>query len=145
MTQGTPWRLILSFSLPIMAGNLLQQLYNTADSIIVGQFVSQEALGAVGTCSPLAFLFIALAIGLSTGASILVAQLYGAGQLEDMRKSVSTALILLTGIGVVMTVAGVLAARPLLPLEFRQRCWTWLQAISPSTPWASFSSLSTTS
>lgn len=114
MTQGTPWKLILSFSLPIMAGNLLQQLYNTADSIIVGQFVSQEALGAVGTCSPLAFLFIALAIGLSTGASILVAQLYGAEQLEEMRKSVSTALILLTGIGVVMTVVGVAAARPLL-------------------------------
>lgn len=114
MTQGTPWKLILSFSLPIMAGNLLQQFYNTADSIIVGQFVSQEALGAVGTCSPLAFLFIALALGLSTGASILVAQLYGAGQLEEMRKSVSTALILLTGIGVVMTVVGVLAARPLL-------------------------------
>ena len=114
MTQGTPWKLILMFSLPIMAGNLLQQLYNTADSIIVGQFVSQEALGAVGTCSPLAFLFIALAIGLSTGASILVAQLYGAGQMEEMRKSVSTAMILLLGIGIVMTVVGTVAARPLL-------------------------------
>ena len=106
--------MILLFSLPIMAGNLLQQLYNTADSVIVGQFVSQEALGAVGTCAPLTILFIALALGLSTGASILVSQLYGARQLEEMRKSVSTALILLTILGVIMTVLGVLVARPLL-------------------------------
>lgn len=106
--------MILLFSLPIMAGNLLQQLYNTADSVIVGQFVSQEALGAVGTCAPLTILFIALALGLSTGASILVSQLYGARQLEEMRKSVSTALILLTILGVIMTVLGVLVAKPLL-------------------------------
>ncbi len=114
MTQGTPWRLILAFSLPIMAGNLLQQLYNTADSIIVGQFISQEALAAVGTCSPLAFFFLALGMGLSTGASILVSQLYGAGQREEMRKSISTAMLLLTAIGILITIVGFFAARPLL-------------------------------
>ncbi len=114
MTKGSPWRTILLFSLPIMAGNLLQQLYNTADSVIVGQFVSQEALGAVGTCTPLTILFIALAVGLSTGASILVSQLFGAGRQEELRRSVSTALILLTGLGLLMMGIGVLTARPLL-------------------------------
>ena len=106
--------MVLGFSLPIMAGNLLQQLYNTADSVIVGQFVSQDALGAVGTCSPLTFLLISLAMGLSVGASILVSQLYGAGRMEELRKSVSTGLILLTAIGLVMTVVGVVFARFLL-------------------------------
>jgi Na+-driven multidrug efflux pump len=114
MTKGSPWRGILLFSLPIMAGNLLQQLYSTADSVIVGQFVSQEALGAVGTCIPLTMLFIAMAVGLSTGASILISQLFGAGQLAEMRKSVTTSLLLLSGLGVVMLVVGVLTARPLL-------------------------------
>jgi putative MATE family efflux protein len=114
MTKGSPWKLILLFSLPIMAGNLLQQLYNTADSVIVGQFVSQEALGAVGTCSPLTMLLIAVAVGLSTGASILISQLFGAGQMDEMRKSVSTALALLTGLGVFMLLLGVVSARWLL-------------------------------
>ncbi len=114
MTKGSPWRLILLFSLPIMAGNLLQQLYNTADSVVVGQFISQEALGAVGTCGPLTVLFLCLALGLSTGASILVSQLYGAGRMEEMKKCVSTAMGLLTLLGVVMTVVGAISARFLL-------------------------------
>ena len=114
MTQGTPWKLILLFSLPIMLGNLLQQLYNTVDSVIVGQFISTEALGAVGTCGPLTVLLLAFAIGLSTGASILIAQLFGAGRLEEMRKSVSTALILLAAVGVGISVLGFFTAKPLL-------------------------------
>lgn len=114
MTSGCPWRQILIFSLPIMAGNLLQQLYNTADSVVVGQFVSQEALGAVGTCSPLTFLLLSIAMGLSTGAGILVSQLYGAGMKKEMKISISTAMILLTGLGFVVMVAGLLAARVLL-------------------------------
>ena len=109
MTAGSPWKLILLFSLPIMLGNLLQQLYNTVDSVIVGQFISSEALGAVGTCAPLTVLFLAFAIGLSTGASILIAQLFGAGKIEEMRKSVSTALILLAGFGLGISVLGYFA------------------------------------
>ena len=114
MTEGSPWKLIVQFSLPIMLGNLLQQLYNTVDSVIVGQFVSSEALGAVGTCAPLTVLFLAFAIGLSTGASILIAQLFGAGRIEEMRKSVSTALILLAGFGLGISVLGYFASKPLL-------------------------------
>ena len=61
MTRGTPWKLIVQFALPIMAGNLLQQLYNTADTIIVGNFNGQQALSAVGSCASLTALFTALA------------------------------------------------------------------------------------
>ena len=66
MTRGTPWKLIVQFALPIMAGNLLQQLYNTADTIIVGNFNGQQALSAVGSCASLTALFTALAIGFSS-------------------------------------------------------------------------------
>ena len=65
LTRGTPWKLIVQFALPIMAGNLLQQLYNTADTIIVGNFNGQQALSAVGACASLTVLFTALAIGFS--------------------------------------------------------------------------------
>ena len=71
LTRGTPWKLIVQFALPIMAGNLLQQLYNTADTIIVGNFNGQQALSAVGACASLTVLFTALAIGFSIGAGVL--------------------------------------------------------------------------
>lgn len=114
MTEGKEWKLILMFTLPIMAGNLLQQLYNTVDGIVVGNIVGENALASVGTCNPLTMLFIAIAMGLSTGASILVSQLFGARRMEEMRKSVSTSLILLTALGVVFAIFGILAAELLL-------------------------------
>lgn len=114
MTEGKEWKLILLFTLPIMAGNLLQQLYNTVDGIIVGNFVGEAALSAVGTCSPLTMLFIAIATGLSTGASIAISQFFGAGLHDQMRKCVSTALIMLTGLGVVFAVLGIAGARFML-------------------------------
>ncbi len=114
MTQGREWKLILLFTLPLMAGSLLQQLYNTVDGIIVGNFVSEAALSAVGTCSPLTMLMLAVALGMSTGASIVISQLFGAGRLEEMRQSVATALLLLTGIGVVCMLLGLIGAHWLL-------------------------------
>lgn len=116
MTQGKEWKLILLFTLPIVAGNLLQQLYNTVDGIIVGNIVGEDALAAVGTCAPLTMLFIAIAMGLSTGASIAVSQYFGAKRLEEMRKCVSTALITLTAISLVFVVVGVVGARWLLDM-----------------------------
>ena len=74
LTTGTPWKIVLLFALPIMAGNLLQQLYNTADTIIVGNFQGEAALSAVGTCASLTMLFTALAIGFSAGAGVYLAQ-----------------------------------------------------------------------
>lgn len=114
MTEGTEWKLILLFTLPLMAGNLLQQLYNTVDGIIVGNFVSENALASVGTCSSLTMLFIAIALGMANGASVVVAQYFGAKRMEELRKSVSTALILFFVMGIVFSLLGVVLAKFLL-------------------------------
>jgi putative MATE family efflux protein len=114
LTQGAPWKRILLFALPIMAGNLLQQLYNTADTIIVGNFESEQALSSVGACLSLTLLFVALAIGFSIGAGVLVAQYYGAGRLDELRVYVSTALILMVSMGLAVSVVAIFTARPLL-------------------------------
>lgn len=106
MTEGKEWKLILLFTLPLMAGNLLQQLYNTVDGIIVGNFVSEDALAAVGTCSPLTMLFIAIAVGMSNGAAVVISQLYGARRMEEMKRSIATSLILLFWMGVAFSVLG---------------------------------------
>lgn len=111
MTKGKEWKQILLFTLPIMAGNLLQQLYNTADGIVVGNFVGEDAFSAVGTCAVLTFLFLALAMGLSNGAGILVSQYFGAKMEKDLRTSINTSMILMGILGVIMSVIGVLTAR----------------------------------
>jgi len=114
MTTGTEWKHILLFSLPIMAGNLLQQLYNTVDGIVVGNFVSQDALAATGTAGILALIFLAFAIGLGNGSGIMIAQLFGAKRNDELREAVSTALLLLVGIGAVFSVLGCCFSRFLL-------------------------------
>ncbi|MBO4835960.1 MAG: MATE family efflux transporter [Lachnospiraceae bacterium] len=114
MTEGAPWKLILMFALPLMAGHALQQLYNTVDSIVVGNFVSPEALGAVGTCASLVMLFLCFAVGMSTGSAIVISQFYGASRYEDMRRAVSTCMIMMVGLGLVLTVIGEFTADLLL-------------------------------
>ncbi len=114
MTSGAEWKHILLFSLPIMAGNLLQQLYNTVDGIVVGNFVSQGALAATGTAGSLALIFLAFAIGFGNGSGIMIGQFFGAKRYDDLRAAVSTALLLLVGMGLVFSVFGCLCARFLL-------------------------------
>ena len=114
MTRGPEWRHILLFSLPIMAGNLLQQLYNTVDGIVVGNFVSQNALAATGTAGTMTFIFLAFAIGFGNGSGVMVAQLFGAKRYEELRQAVSTALLLLLGMGAAFSVLGSALARFLL-------------------------------
>ncbi len=106
MTQGTPWKAILAFSLPLLAGNLLQQLYNTVDSIVVGRYVGREALAAVGTSFPAMMLMFALFMGIATGTNIMVAQYFGAKDKESLSKTVHTALSLTAIVGVFISVAG---------------------------------------
>ncbi|MDR0838827.1 MAG: polysaccharide biosynthesis C-terminal domain-containing protein, partial [Oscillospiraceae bacterium] len=115
MTQGSEWKLILSFTLPIMATNLLQQFYNTVDGVIVGNFSanSELALAAVGTCSGMVMLFLAFAMGLSVGTGVVVAQYYGAKRFDDLAVAVDTSLLLLTAFGVIISVLGA-ALTPLL-------------------------------
>ena len=103
MTTGKEWKLILLFTLPIMAGNLLQQLYNTVDGIVVGNFVGETAFAGVGTCQPLTMLFLALAMGLSVGVGIVISQYFGAGRNESLPVAIDTALLLLGACGLILT------------------------------------------
>ena len=114
LTRGTPWRLIVQFALPIMAGNLLQQLYNTADTIIVGNFNGQQALSAVGACASLTALFTALAIGFSIGAGVLISQYFGASREQELRQYAATAIVLMLAMGLLMSLIGVCSAGFLL-------------------------------
>ena len=114
LTRGTPWKLIVQFALPIMAGNLLQQLYNTADTIIVGNFNGQQALSAVGACASLTALFTALAIGFSIGAGVLSSQSVGASREQALRQYAATAIVLMLAMGLLMSLIGVCSAGFLL-------------------------------
>ncbi len=116
MTQGKEWKQILLFSLPLFAGNLLQQLYNAVDGIVVGNFAAdtENALSAVGTCAPVTMVFLAFAIGMSGGCSVLISQLFGARRMEEMRQAVSTGLILVGSIGLVFSIVGGMIARGIL-------------------------------
>lgn len=107
LTNGTPWKGILSFMFPVFMGLLLQQLYNTADTIIVGNFSGETSLAAVGACGVLTLVFLALANGFSAGACVLVAQLFGAGKEKEMRRQASTSLLVMLGMGIAATAVGV--------------------------------------
>ena len=111
LTQGAPWKGILSFMIPVLLGLLLQQLYNTVDTIIVGNFAGESPLAAVGACGVLTMAFLALANGFSAGACILIAQFFGAGKEEDMRKQASSSLLVMLGMGVLATAVGILISR----------------------------------
>lgn len=114
MTSGTPWKQIFIFSLPVFIGLLLQQLYNTVDTIVVGNFASEAALSAVGTTVSLTFLFLAVANGFSAGAGVLISQYFGAGKKDEMRKASAVSITLLMLMGAVMTVIGLTLGVPAL-------------------------------
>lgn len=114
MTVGCEWKVILFFTLPIMGGNLLQQLYNAVDGIIVGNVLGDNALSSVGTCFPIIMLFLSLAIGIGIGAGVAVGQYYGARQFDDMRITSSTAFIFMTVLGIVLSALGIILAEWLL-------------------------------
>ena len=90
MTVGSPAKQILLFTLPLLAGNFLQQLYNMVDSWVVGNYVSDAALAAVGTGFPVIFFFSSLFMGLSTGGTVVISQFYGAGQMDRVHDAVDT-------------------------------------------------------
>ncbi|SCJ79126.1 Multidrug export protein mepA [Anaerotruncus sp. 2789STDY5834896] len=116
MTTGRPAKRIFFFALPMLLGNIFQQLYNMVDSIVVGNFVGPEALGAVGGTFPIAFVAIAVANGLGMGCSVVTSQYLGAGDRGAVRVSVTTALFFNLAVAVVLSAAGMLFARPVLQL-----------------------------
>lgn len=112
MIEGTPWKHILRFAFPVLVGLLLQQLYSTVDTIVVGNFTGELALSAVGTTGSFTFLFLALATGFSVGTGVLVAQHFGAGEEGQVRANASTDILLMLGMGILSTIVGILVSRP---------------------------------
>ena len=116
LTEGPPLKLLFFFSLPMVAGNLFQQLYNMVDTAVVGKFVGEDAVAAVGSSFPIVFLAVAVAAGLSMGCNVVISQLFGARRIHEMKTTVSTALITLGAVGLVLMLLGTLLAGPLLQL-----------------------------
>lgn len=116
MTEGTPWKRIIEFAIPMLIGNIAQQFYNTADSIIVGKYVGDNALAAVGSASPILNLLLVLFVGISTGAGIMVAQYFGAKDREKLSHTIGVCITLTAIASLIIMVIGTIVARPLLSL-----------------------------
>ncbi len=116
LTDGSPAKLILQFSIPMFFGNLFQQFYNMVDSIVVGNYVGKDALAAVGATGSIVFLIIGLAFGLSAGISIVISQYFGAKDYDNMRKSFATATYIVIGVSLTMGLLGFIFSRTLLEL-----------------------------
>ena len=114
MTEGSVWRHIVGFALPVFWGNLFQQLYNVVDSLVVGNFLGSDALAAVGSSSHLIFLMVGLFSGIFTGASVVISRYYGARDDANVRLAVHTTVAFGLAAGVVITIAGVLLTPHLL-------------------------------
>lgn len=132
MTEGSIWKNILLFSVPLILGNLLQQLYNTADSIIVGNFVGSNALAAVGSSGSPIFLLIGFSQGIAVGAGVVVAQYLGAKDRKEAQEAVHTSLALAAILGLILTIGGILISRSLLvamdtPAEVLEDAVTYMQ------------------
>lgn len=116
MTVGNPTTVLLKFSLPLLLGNFVQQLYNTVDAIVVGYYIGDNALAAVGAANPILNLLLSLFMGVATGAGIVVAQYFGAKDRKMLSASVGNILFLTIVTSVFVSVVGVAAAHPFLVL-----------------------------
>lgn len=116
MTQGKPLKLILAFSIPLLIGNIFQQFYNMVDSIIVGQFIGEEALAAVGSTGSMVFLVIGFCNGIASGFGVMISQAFGAGDKKRLRNYVAVALMLSAAVMVVLTAVTMVTTEPLLRL-----------------------------
>lgn len=115
-TSGSPTKILLKFSLPMLIGNLFQQLYNMVDSIVVGKFVDSNALAAVGATSSTVFLMFGLSFGLSAGISIIVSQYYGAKEYHNVKKAFATATYVTVAAALLMGFVGFFSSRAILEL-----------------------------
>ena len=106
MTQGSIFKLLLQFALPLMAGNLFQQFYNMVDTWVVGNYVSNEAYSAVGTMGPIINMLIGFFSGFASGTGVVISQYYGAKMPHQVRKAVHTALVMTVVMGVALTAIG---------------------------------------
>lgn len=116
MTSGNIFRHLFLFAMPLLIGNIFQQLYNMVDTWVVGNYVSDEAFSAVGTVGPITYLLIGFFLGFSSGASVVISQFYGAKRYDKVRDAVHTAIVMTFLLGIVFTVIGVLMVPLMLTL-----------------------------
>ena len=116
MTNGSIFKHLFSFAIPMIFGNLFQLTYNAVDSIIVGRYVGEKALAAVGTANPIMNIVIFFIIGICMGASVLMSEFYGAGEMDKLKKEISTTMILGFGFAIVISILCMLFAKPILIL-----------------------------
>lgn len=116
MTEGVIWKQLLTFSMPLLIGNLFQQMYNTVDSIVVGNFIGSEALAAVGSSNSLINLIVGMFMGIATGAGVIISQYYGAKSEEKLHWAVHTCIALSLAGGVILIVLGVILSPFILRL-----------------------------
>lgn len=114
LTKGTPWKRIVEFAIPMLIGNIAQQFYNTADSIIVGKYVGDNALAAVGSASPILNLLLVLFVGIAVGAGIMVSQYFGAKDREKLSITIGVCISLTAIASIIIMFIGPLITRPLL-------------------------------
>lgn len=113
MTEGVIWKQLLTFSIPLLIGNLFQQLYNTVDSVVVGRYIGSQALAAVGSSNSLINLIIGMFMGIATGAGVIISQYYGADDRPKLQWAVHTCIALSVIGGIILTVLGI-AASPVI-------------------------------
>ena len=116
MTTGSPWKKILIFTVPMILGNIAQQLYSTVDSIVVGHYVGDNALAAVGSSGPIVNLLLVLFMGISVGAGVTVSQYFGAKKREDLSITIGNCITLTAIASIIIMIVGSLGVRPLLVL-----------------------------
>ena len=135
MTKGSPFKLLLSFSIPLLIGSQFQQFYTMADSIIVGKFVGADALASIGACSSVIYLLFSLFLGLSAGIGIVISQYFGAGDGSTVRKGIACSVYILLAASILLTLIGLTLARPILtflgtPEEIMQDAAVYFQITS---------------
>jgi putative MATE family efflux protein len=113
LTEGPPGKLIFQFALPMLIGNVFQQMYNFVDSIVVGRFVGKEALAAVGASFPLIFMLVSFIIGITMGSTIMIAQYFGAKDMKSVKKAMDTMYIFLFFASILITVIGITLSGPI--------------------------------
>lgn len=116
LTEGKVWKVIVRFALPLLVGNLLQQFYNITDSIIVGQFLGKEALAAVSASFFIYYFIISLVIGVGSGTTVVISQLFGAKQYQKVQLAFSSFFIFMLVGGVILSIAGIIFAEPVFRL-----------------------------
>lgn len=114
MTTGSPWKSILMFTLPMLIGNIAQQLYNTVDSIVVGKYIGDNALAAVGSAGPIIYMLLVLFIGISAGANIMVAQYYGARNRDSLSYTIGNSITVTAIACIILMIIATPLIRPVL-------------------------------